>query len=37
LLETGFAPCVAFLNELMFEPAERDFLREMAECLKEAP
>ncbi len=30
---TGFAPCVSFLNELMFETAEYEFLRRMSERL----
>jgi len=35
LLESGFAPCIESLSELMFEPAERDFLLQLAGCLQD--
>ncbi len=33
LLQTGFKPCIDFLNELMFEPAEIEFLEQMGDRL----
>ncbi|UCD28641.1 MAG: family 20 glycosylhydrolase [Planctomycetota bacterium] len=33
LLETGFKPCIDFVNELMFEPAEVEFLEKMGRRL----
>ncbi|NLE60540.1 MAG: family 20 glycosylhydrolase [Planctomycetes bacterium] len=33
LLQTGFKPCIDFLNELMFEPAELEFLQQMGDRL----
>jgi hypothetical protein len=33
LTETGFKPCIDFLSELMFEPAEYDFLVKMGNRL----
>ncbi|MEO7648983.1 MAG: hypothetical protein ABIZ80_00815, partial [Bryobacteraceae bacterium] len=33
LLVSGFPPSIEFLNELMFEPAEAEFLEELGRCL----